>query len=278
MSITRLGPARNVGPPRSRERPIASDGAGTLSHVQHAVRADASQTTMPTSSKPTGPVEVGYRGVPHREPTAPLRAPTTPLAARSERRVDAYFSADVETDGPIPGPYSMLSFALVFAGRYDGEVFARPASYDQRFYAELKPISSDYQLDALAVNGLDRTALLSHGREPASAMTEAADWVRGVAGGARPVLVAYPLSFDWTWLYWYFVRFSASGSPFNHSSCFDIKTAFAVKGRLPVASAGRSGLFEVLKSQHGHTHHAVDDAIEQAQIFANLFEWEGSDG
>jgi len=43
------------------------------------------------------------------------------------------------------------------------------------------------------------------------------------------VLVAYPLSFDWTWLYWYFVSFSADGSPFNHSGCFDIKTAFAVK-------------------------------------------------
>src|SRR5262245_56668885 len=34
--------------------------------------------------------------------------------------VDVYFSADVETDGPIPGPYSMLSFALVQAGRFDG--------------------------------------------------------------------------------------------------------------------------------------------------------------
>lgn len=33
-----------------------------------------------------------------------------------ESKVDAYFSADVETDGPIPGPFSILSFALVYAG------------------------------------------------------------------------------------------------------------------------------------------------------------------
>ena len=26
---------------------------------------------------------------------------------------DVYFSADIETDGPIPGPFSMLSFAIV---------------------------------------------------------------------------------------------------------------------------------------------------------------------
>jgi hypothetical protein len=41
--------------------------------------------------------------------------------------VDSYFSADVETDGPIPGPYSMLSFALVYAGSFDGAKFSRPA-------------------------------------------------------------------------------------------------------------------------------------------------------
>jgi hypothetical protein len=33
-----------------------------------------------------------------------------------------------------------------------------------------------------------------------------------------------------------------------------------------------------LRSLHGHTHHALDDAIEQAEIFANIFEWEGDRG
>jgi hypothetical protein len=28
---------------------------------------------------------------------------------------DIYFSADIEADGPIPGPYSMLSFGLAVA-------------------------------------------------------------------------------------------------------------------------------------------------------------------
>lgn len=214
----------------------------------------------------------------HPETTAPLRQ-TAPLRGRATTTgADAYFSADVETDGPIPGPFSMLSFALVFAGRFDGDVFSRPESYTERFYAELEPISADFDPEALAVNGLDRDALSLHGQDPAAAMTDAARWVRRLAGTARPVLVAYPLSFDWTWLYWYFVRFSGEGSPFNHSSCFDIKTAFAVKGRLPVSAAGRSGLFERLKPEHAHTHHAVDDAIEQAEIFANLFEWDGEHG
>ena len=70
-------------------------------------------------------------------------------------------------------------------------------------------------------------------------MREAMDWVQKVAGNGKPVLVEYPLSFDWSWLYWYFIRFCAE-SPFNYSRCFDIKTAFAVKAHLPIADAGRS--------------------------------------
>ena len=55
--------------------------------------------------------------------------------------MDVYFSADVETDGAIPGPFSMLSFGLVLAGTFDGERFARPTQYEHTFYREIKPIS-----------------------------------------------------------------------------------------------------------------------------------------
>ena len=198
--------------------------------------------------------------------------------ASSERALDVYFSADVETDGPIPGPFSMLSFALVYAGTFDGQQFTRPYNYEQKFYRELKPISGDYQPEALLVNGLNRERLCEEGETPESAMTEAHDWIKKVAGNAKPVLVAYPLSFDWAWLYWYFIRFSSKGSPFNHSLCFDMKTAFAVKASIPISEAGRSKILPLLLPHHGHTHHALDDAIEQAEIFANLFQWEGNHG
>ena len=192
--------------------------------------------------------------------------------------MDAYFSADVETDGPIPGPYSILSFALVYAGSFDGTDFKRPANYDQKFYRELKPISDEFEPEALRINGLDRRRLCLEGKSPENAMTEASEWVKNIAGEAQPVLVAYPLSFDWSWLYWYFIRFSAKGSPFDHSKCFDVKTALAVKAAIPISEAGRLRINPSLRSTHPHTHHAVDDAIAQAEIFANIFEWEGSIG
>lgn len=190
-----------------------------------------------------------------------------------KKSVDAYFSADVETDGPIPGPYSMLSFALVYAGHYDGEKFIKAEDYNNVFYKELRPISELFETEALLVNGLDRDRLCKEGENPERAMTEASQWVRKASGDRQPILIAYPLSFDWSWLYWYFIRFSSDGSPFKHSSCFDMKTAFSVKSGLPVSKSGRSHLFPELRSRQAHTHHALDDAIEQAEIFANLFKW-----
>ena len=90
--------------------------------------------------------------------------PNNPLDSRNKPAVDAYFSADVETDGPIPGPFSMLSFGLVFAGTFDGSRYRRPDEFNICFYRELQPISEEFQAEALAVNGLDRGAVDPGGR------------------------------------------------------------------------------------------------------------------
>src|SRR4051794_5599475 len=92
-------------------------------------------------------------------------------------QADLYISGDVEADGPIPGEFSMLSFGLAVAGRFDGDEF-EPADPAQRtFYAELRPITERWQPEALGVSGLDRDALTRKGRAPAEAMGEAADWI-----------------------------------------------------------------------------------------------------
>lgn len=197
-------------------------------------------------------------------------------AVNPKTATDMYFSADVETDGPIPGTFSLLSFALVCVGTFDGETFDASLLREKHsFYCEMKPISDRFETEALGVNKLDRGRLLTEGLSPEIAMTNAAKWVSEMSGGHRPVLVAYPLSFDWSWLFWYFVSFSQTGSPFSYSDCFDLKTAFAVKSHRPIAQSGRSKLPPHLQAEALHTHNALDDAIEQAQIFANVFNWSG---
>jgi hypothetical protein len=197
---------------------------------------------------------------------------------KNEMPIDIYFSADVETDGPIPGPFSLLSFALVCVGTFDGESFDTTVLRERlHFYCELKPISERFQEEALRVNKLDRHRLTVEGKDPRAAMTAASRWVSALSGNYRPVLVAYPLSFDWSWLFWYFIMFSEDGSPFSYSHCFDLKTAFATKAHKPISQSGRAKLPQYLKSDLVHSHNALDDAIEQAEIFAKVFRWSGDD-
>jgi hypothetical protein len=189
-------------------------------------------------------------------------------------RSDLYISADVETDGPVPGPFSLLSFGLVVIGSFDGERLHRDDKVEPKtFYAELKPISAEFEPEALEVNGLDRTRLAREGREPVDAMTAAAQWVREQAGSARPVLVAYPVAFDWSFLYWYFERFAFGGSPFGHSSCLDIRTLYQSMAGTVFDRSGKRHMPAALLPKSPHTHNALDDAIEQGELFANVLQW-----
>ena len=187
---------------------------------------------------------------------------------------DVYFSVDIEADGPIPGPYSMLAFGLAVAATFDGATFERRDPATATFYRELKPISDDFDAAALKVSGLDRGFLQRQGADPAEAMRDAAEWVRTQAAGARPVMVGYPVVFDWMFMHWYFVRFVAE-SPFGFSGALDLKTMYQQKARVTLDLAGRSKLPPELASSRRHTHNALDDAIEQAEIFNRLFIWEG---
>ncbi|MEW1640855.1 MULTISPECIES: exonuclease [unclassified Streptomyces] len=185
-----------------------------------------------------------------------------------------YVSVDVEADGPIPGPYSMLSFGAAVAGVQDGDGFSAADPEKLTFYRELRPISAEFVPEALAVSGLDRDRLREEGAEPAVALAEFAGWVREVAAGAQPVMCGYPASYDWMFLYWYLIRFTGA-SPFGHSGCLDMKTLYAAKARLPLRAVAKGAMPPELLSRRRHTHHALDDAIEQAELFAHLMAWPG---
>jgi hypothetical protein len=188
---------------------------------------------------------------------------------------DVFISADVEADGPIPGPYSMLSFGLCVAATAEGGDFMPADLAQDTLYDELRPISDAFDPAALSVSGLDRERLVETGTHPEGAMTRAAAWVRDVAAAGRPVLVAYPLAYDWLWLYWYFVRYSETGSPFGHSSCLDIKTMYQQKAGVRWSHATKRHMPKALRPRRRHTHHALDDAMEQAQLFVNVWLWDG---
>jgi DNA polymerase III epsilon subunit-like protein len=62
----------------------------------------------------------------------------------------SFVMVDVESDGSIPGDYSMISF---------GAVLVTPA-LDKTFYGRLRPISERWVPQALAISGFSREEVL----------------------------------------------------------------------------------------------------------------------
>ncbi|SDJ61092.1 3'-5' exoribonuclease domain-containing protein [Streptomyces indicus] len=198
---------------------------------------------------------------------------SAPSRSRRAAGPSLYISVDVEADGPIPGPYSMISFGAAVAGRHDPDGAYVPYDPEARtFYRELRPISEDFNPEALAVSGLDRARLVREGAEPSTALREFSAWVREVSAGTQPVMCGYPASYDWTFLYWYLLRFTG-GSPFGHSGCLDLKSLYAAKANLPLRAVAKRTMPRELLPGRPHTHHALDDAVEQAELCSNLLRW-----
>ena len=83
-----------------------------------------------------------------------------------------------------------------------------------------------------------------------------------------PVFVAYPAGFDFTFVYWYLIRF-AGYSPFSFSG-IDIKTyAMALMGK-PYRRSTKRNMPKRWFDKMPHTHVALDDALEQGALFCNM--------
>lgn len=63
---------------------------------------------------------------------------------------------------------------------------------------------------------------------------------------------------------------------FGHSRCMDLETLYAAKGAVPIRQATKPSMPGELLSARPHTHSALDDGIEQAELFQNLMRWGGA--
>ncbi len=170
---------------------------------------------------------------------------------------ELYVAVDVEADGPIPGPYSMISLGMAVAGRPD-----------LTFYTELRPISDDFVPQALAVSGLDRDRLLREAPPAEDAMRAAAAWVNGLRRIGRPVFLAAPAVWDGMFVHWYFVRFIGH-SPFGATgSGIDLRSFWMGRTGCEWVDTRKGKIKHALGlTDIPHAHHAGEDAAELAQVF-----------
>lgn len=176
--------------------------------------------------------------------------------------VEIYISTDVETDGPIPGINSMLSFgsAAYLADKTLVSTFA--ANLELLPDATPDPKTMDFWKSNPEAWQASRENLQS----PETAMKSYVTWINGLAG--KPVFVGYPVAFDFMFVYWYLIRFTG-GSPFSHSA-LDMKTlAMALLGK-GYRDSTKKNMPRHWFDDLPHTHQALDDAIEQGALFCNM--------
>ena len=173
---------------------------------------------------------------------------------------ETYISVDIETAGPNPSQYAMLSIGAC-------EVF-EPAN---KFYVELQPDKEDFVPEALFVSGLKMDKLKERGEPPKAAMQKFADWVADVTPpGHKPVFVAFNAPFDWTFVNDYFHRYLGH-NPFGHSA-LDMKAFYMGLKGISWDETSMKAIMQYYFGERSLTHHALRDALDQAELFQKMLE------
>lgn len=171
------------------------------------------------------------------------------------RNREVFLSVDVETSGPIPGEYSLLTIGACDV-----------SDPKQTFSCALKPITRNADPKALEVTGLCLDRLERDGLAPAVGMQEFKDWIVSAAGpDATPVFVGFNAPFDWSFVNYYFHRYLGE-NPFGFAA-LDIKSMYMGAARSSWAQTRSSQIAEALHPALKGDHDALHDAQYQAELF-----------
>ena len=177
---------------------------------------------------------------------------------------EVFISVDVETSGPVPGLYALLSIGACVVDQED-----------KTFYIELCPPDKALILPgAVAATGIDMDRLRKEGTDPAIAVAEFASWIRQVSGNTRPIFVAFNAPFDWSFVNDLFVR-AGIDNPFGYTA-LDMKAFYMGLSGCSWDETRSSRLPEALQPSPVREHHALDDAVAQAMVFGKMLNYSRS--
>ncbi|MEO5535804.1 MAG: 3'-5' exonuclease [Pseudolysinimonas sp.] len=176
-------------------------------------------------------------------------------------RPERWISVDVETAGPTPGRYSMLSIGACLVD-----------DPQRGFYLELKPDRDEVIDSALAVSGLSMETLAKEGVEAGEAMKQFAQWVRDAVPPQthRPVFLGFNATFDWMFVEEYFVRYGIE-NPFGHGGV-DIKSYYVGMTGSTWEQTSMKHLSPKYLAGRPLSHNALGDARDQAELFRAISE------
>jgi hypothetical protein len=176
---------------------------------------------------------------------------------------EIYISTDIEADGPIPGPHSMLSFASAAYAADKRLLATYTANLETLPGAEPHPNTMEWWKQFPQAWEACRRDV----RAPQVAMREYLAWLQQLPG--RPVFLGWPASWDFMWVYWYLVRFTGE-RPFRENA-LDIRSYAMGMRRSEFRLTTRTYMPKRwFDAGLPHTHVALDDALEQGALFCNM--------
>ena len=186
-----------------------------------------------------------------------------------------YVVCDIEADGPIPGPHSMISLGAVAVNKVgqkfgEFEINFLPLENAKPHPKVMKWIMTE------APEALEHT---KHNQvSPKEGMNKFGDWLLSLP--SPRVMAAHPAPLDYMWINWYIQTFLAErletvpfSMPFfdrKGQTAFDIKSYAAAVLQKDYKDIGRDDYSLDLHDNTKHTHKAIDDAREYAQLLIKL--------
>lgn len=177
---------------------------------------------------------------------------------------EIYVSTDIETDGPIPGRYSMLSLGSA--------AFSADSQLLDTFSINLSPLPGAQQQPETMAWWAEHpeawAACQVDPQPPSQAMASYHRWLKTLPG--QPVFVAYPAAFDFMFVYWYLINFLGD-SPLGHTA-LDIRSYAMAFLQRDYENAGKQNLPAEWLGKPVLSHLALDDALQQGRLFCHLLQ------
>jgi len=186
-----------------------------------------------------------------------------------------YVVCDIEADGPIPGPHSMMSLGAVAVNK-EGNIYgefeinflplknAKPHSKTMEWFNKNAPKALTY----CKINQV----------EPQEGMKLFGTWLLTLP---KPrVMAAHPAPLDFMWINWYiqtYLKDELEEPPFTKpffdnkgQGAFDIKSYAVAVLKKDFTNLHRDTYTKDLHDNTKHTHKAIDDAREYAKLLIKL--------
>lgn len=157
-------------------------------------------------------------------------------------------SIDVESDGPCPGIYNLISIGAVSV-----------EDLKNRFYCEVAPITYNYNPEALAISKLTRNQHLEF-PDPEQEIKKFYEWLKSFN---QPVMISDNPAFDWQFVNYYL-----------HKFCGENPLGFSARRIGDIYC----GVVRDLRANYKwkrfrktkHSHNALDDAVGNAEAFIEI--------